>query len=59
MGLGVVRRDGRVTHDVHLFQVKRPDGSKGRWDDCTLVRRIPAAGAFRPLESGRCPLAAQ
>ena len=56
LGKGVVRPDGRVTHDFYLFQVKRPDQSKGAWDDYTMVRRIPGEAAFRPLQEGGCPL---
>ncbi|MGI4800551.1 MAG: ABC transporter substrate-binding protein, partial [Janthinobacterium lividum] len=56
LGKAIVRRDGRVTHDFYLFQVKRPDQSIGAWDDYTLVRRIPGDVAFRPIEEGGCPL---
>ena len=56
LGRGVVRADGRVTHDFYLFQVKRPDESSGPWDDYKLVRRIPGEAAFRPLAEGGCPL---
>ena len=56
LGRGVVRLDGRVTHDFYLFQVKRPDQSKAAWDDYTVVRRIPGEAAFRPLQDGGCPL---
>ena len=57
LGRGTVRPDGRVTHDFYLFQVKAPSESSGPWDDYKLVRRIPAAEAFRPLANGGCPLA--
>jgi branched-chain amino acid transport system substrate-binding protein len=55
-GKGAVRRDGRVIHDMHLFEVKSPAQSKQAWDDYTLRRTIPAAEAFRPLDKGGCPL---
>jgi branched-chain amino acid transport system substrate-binding protein len=51
-----VRADGRVIHDMYLFQVKTPAESKGLWDLLTLRRTIPADQAFRPLEAGGCPL---
>jgi len=57
LGRGIVRADGRVTHDFYLFQVKRPDQSKGAWDDYMLIRRIPGEAAFRPLSEGECPIA--
>jgi len=52
-----VRTDGRTTHDMLFFEVKKPDESKGPWDFYKLVKTIPAAEAFRPLEQGGCPLA--
>ncbi|PWC45794.1 ABC transporter substrate-binding protein [Azospirillum sp. TSO22-1] len=56
-GKGVVRADGRAVHDMLFFEVKKPDESKGAWDYYKLVRTIPAAEAFRPLDQGNCPLA--
>ncbi|MFY7960135.1 MAG: ABC transporter substrate-binding protein [Elsteraceae bacterium] len=56
-GKGVIRVDGRKVHDMYLFEVKAPNESKGPWDYYKLVRTIPAAEAFRPLDQGNCPLA--
>jgi branched-chain amino acid transport system substrate-binding protein len=55
-GKGQVRVDGRVTHDMYLFEVKKPDESKGAWDYYKLLATIPAAEAFRPLTEGGCEL---
>ena len=55
-GQGHVRVDGRVTHNMYLYRVKTPAGSHGRWDYYQLVRTIPEAQAFRPLDEGGCPL---
>lgn len=55
-GKGVVRADGRKIHDMYLFEVKQPNESKGPWDYYKLVRTIPAAEAFRPLDQGGCAL---
>jgi branched-chain amino acid transport system substrate-binding protein len=55
-GKGQVRVDGRVTHDMYLFEVKKPDESKGPWDYYKLLATIPAAEAFRPLSEGGCEL---
>ena len=55
-GKGVVRADGRKIHDMYLFEVKQPSESKGPWDYYKLVRTIPAAEAFRPLDQGGCSL---
>ncbi len=51
-----IRIDGRVLRDFYLFEVKSPAESKGPWDLCKLVRRIPAQDAVRPLAQGGCPL---
>jgi branched-chain amino acid transport system substrate-binding protein len=53
---GAPRADGRVLRDMYLFQVKRPEESKGDWDLYKLVEKIPAVEAFRPLSEGGCPL---
>lgn len=55
-GKGQVRADGRKIHDMYLFEVKKPEESKGPWDYYKLVATIPAAEAFRPLDQGECPL---
>jgi branched-chain amino acid transport system substrate-binding protein len=55
-GKGVVRQDGRKMHDAYLFEVKKPQESKGEWDLYKLLATIPANQAFRPLEEGGCPL---
>jgi len=53
---GRIREDGRMVHDMYLFEVKKPSESKGRWDDYKLLATIPGNEAFQPLESSRCPL---
>lgn len=55
-GPGSIRADGRKLHDVHLFEVKKPEESRAPWDYLKLVRTTPAAEAFRPLAEGGCPL---
>jgi branched-chain amino acid transport system substrate-binding protein len=55
-GDGEVRADGRKIHKMYLFEVKKPDESKGAWDYYKLVTEIPAAEAFRPLADGGCEL---
>jgi len=51
-----IRPDGRVIHDVYLFQVKKPSESKGPWDYYNLVSTIPSQIAFKPLSESTCPL---
>ena len=51
-----IRPDGRVIHDMYLFQVKAPNESKGPWDYYKTVSTIPANVAFKPLSQSSCPL---
>lgn len=53
---GRIREDGRMVHDMYLFEVKKPSESKGRWDDYKLLATIPGNEAFQPLEQSRCAL---
>lgn len=53
---GRIREDGRMVHDMYLFEVKQPSESSGPWDLYKLVRTIPGDEAFQPLQSSRCPL---
>ena len=54
---GRIREDGRMVHDMYLFEVKKPSESKGRWDDYNLLATIPGNEAFQPLSKlSRCPL---
>jgi branched-chain amino acid transport system substrate-binding protein len=53
---GEIRIDGRVMRNAYLFQVKKPDESKGPWDYYKLLATIKPEDAFRPLAEGGCPL---
>jgi branched-chain amino acid transport system substrate-binding protein len=53
---GRIRADGRMVHDMYLFEVKKPAESKGRWDDYKLLATVPGNEAFQSLELSRCPL---
>jgi branched-chain amino acid transport system substrate-binding protein len=55
-GDGMVRKDGRVIHNLYLFEVKSPEQSKEPWDYYNLKRTVPAAEAFRPINAGGCSL---
>lgn len=50
-----IRPDGRVVHDMYLFQVKKPSESKGAWDYYKTVSTVPAQIAFKPLADSACP----
>lgn len=58
-GAGRVREDGRHMHPMYLWQVKKPEESKAKWDYYKLVKTIPAEDAWRPLDQGRCSLVAK
>jgi branched-chain amino acid transport system substrate-binding protein len=53
---GKIREDGRMVHEMYLFEVKKPSESKGRWDDYKLLATVPGDQAFQSLEQSRCPL---
>ncbi len=53
---GRIREDGRMVHDMYLFQVKKPSESFGPWDYYKLIATIPGDEAFQPLSASRCPL---
>jgi branched-chain amino acid transport system substrate-binding protein len=56
-GKGTIRADGRKIHPAYLFEVKKPNESKGPYDYYKLRTTIPADQAFRPLSEGNCPIA--
>ncbi|NYT85552.1 ABC transporter substrate-binding protein [Pollutimonas harenae] len=51
-----IRPDGRVIHDMYLYEAKTPAESTGDWDLSTLMATIPADEAFQPLSESTCPL---
>lgn len=53
---GVIREDGRMVHDMYVYQVKSPEESTGEWDVYKLVNTIPGEEAYRPLSESTCPL---
>jgi branched-chain amino acid transport system substrate-binding protein len=53
---GHVRDDGRMMHEMYLFEVKTPTESKGEWDYYKLLATIPPENAFQPLEKSECSL---
>jgi branched-chain amino acid transport system substrate-binding protein len=55
-GKGTIRVDGRKLHPAYLFEVKKPEESKGPWDYYKLIGTTPGDQAFRPLSDSACPL---
>ena len=52
---GKIREDGRMVHDMYLFQVKKPADSKQPWDYYTLKATVKGEDAFRPMSASLCP----
>ena len=53
---GKIRDDGRMVHDMYLYEVKTPEESTKPWDYYKLKATIPAEKAFRPIEQTTCKL---
>jgi branched-chain amino acid transport system substrate-binding protein len=53
---GALRVDGRVIRDMYLFEVKKPEESKGPWDYYKLIETVAGPDAARPLDQSACPL---
>lgn len=53
---GKIREDGRMVHDMYVYEVKKPSESKYPWDYYKLVATIPGEQAYRPLSESKCPL---
>jgi branched-chain amino acid transport system substrate-binding protein len=53
---GKIRADGRMVHDMYVYQVKKPSESKYPWDYYKFQSVIPAEQAFRPINEGGCSL---
>ena len=55
-GKGPIRADGRRLIPAYLFEVKKPEESKGPWDYYKLLATIAPQDAAKPLEASDCPL---
>lgn len=53
---GRIREDGRMIHDMYLFEVKTPAESKYPWDYYKVVATVPGEQAFMPVSKSKCPL---
>jgi len=53
-GPGQIRQDGRKLHPAYLFEVKKPEESRGEWDYYKLLQTTAGEEAFRPLADGGC-----
>ena len=55
-GNGPLRQDGRRLIPAYLFEVKKPEESKGPWDYYKQIATISAEDAAKPLKDSDCPL---
>jgi branched-chain amino acid transport system substrate-binding protein len=53
---GKVLANGRMVHEMYLFEVKAPKESKGAWDYYKLLSRIPGEQAFASVAESGCTL---
>ena len=53
---GKVLPNGRMVHDMYLFEVKKPAESKGDWDLYKTLATVPGPEAFATAEASGCPL---
>jgi branched-chain amino acid transport system substrate-binding protein len=53
---GHIQEDGSLVHDMYLFEVKKPEESKGEWDLYKQISTIPGAQAFKRPKGNECPL---
>ena len=53
---GQIRADGRMIHDMYLFQVKSAKESTAPWDYYKLVSTIPGDQAFTTMAESKCAL---
>ena len=53
---GKVLANGRMVHDMYLFQVKTPAESKAPWDYYKQLATIPGDQAYLTAKASGCPL---
>jgi branched-chain amino acid transport system substrate-binding protein len=53
---GKIREDGRMVHDMYIWEVKSKEESKHPWDYLKPLNTIPAEKAFQPLAQSTCYL---
>jgi len=53
---GKVLANGRMVHDMYLFEVKKPSESKKPWDYYKQLAVVPGDQAFSTAKDSGCPL---
>ena len=55
-GKGTIDPNGRKRHSMYVYEVKKPEESKAKWDYYKLIREVPADQAFRAPADSECPM---
>ena len=53
---GQIRADGRMIHDMYLYQVKSAKESTTPWDYYKMVAKVPGDQAFTTVAESKCAL---
>ncbi len=53
---GQIRADGRMIHDMYLYQVKGPKESTTPWDYYKTIAKVPGEQAFTTVAESKCAL---
>ncbi len=53
---GQIRADGRMIHDMYLFEVKSAKDSITPWDYYKTIAKVPGDQAFTTIAESKCPL---
>ena len=53
---GQIRADGRMIHDMYLFEVKKAKDSSTPWDYYKTLAKVPGEQAFTTVAESKCSL---
>jgi branched-chain amino acid transport system substrate-binding protein len=53
---GQIRADGRMIHDMYLYQVKSTKESTTPWDYYKMIAKVPGEQAFTTVAESKCAL---
>ena len=53
---GQIRADGRMIHDMYLYQVKSAKESTTPWDYYKMIAKVPGEEAFTTVADSKCAL---
>jgi branched-chain amino acid transport system substrate-binding protein len=52
---GQIRADGRMIHDMYLYEVKSAKDSSTPWDYYKTIAKVPGEQAFTTVAESKCP----